>query len=87
MATNKPPVDNVRKGGVRKRSQPRTKDNRLQIMLNHEELEAIDNWRFKMRMPNRAAAVRELINRGLRADGFDSADGRKSSDYGVLNRH
>jgi metal-responsive CopG/Arc/MetJ family transcriptional regulator len=40
---------------------------RFQIMLSTEELSAIDDFRFKNRMPNRASAVRELIRRGLAA--------------------
>jgi hypothetical protein len=38
---------------------------RLQVMLNKSELEAIDDWRFKQRMPSRAEAFRELLRRGL----------------------
>lgn len=58
---------------------------RLQIMLTHEELEALDNWRFARRMPSRAAAVRELLKRGLSAEGFMRAEqGKSSSDYGML---
>ena len=57
---------------------------RLQIMLTPEELEALDNWRFQKRMPSRAAAVRELLKRGLAAEGFDMAEGgSKSQDFGV----
>ena len=57
---------------------------RLQIMLTKEELEALDNWRFARRMPSRAAAIRELLKRGLAAEGFDLADGgSKSGDFGV----
>ena len=57
---------------------------RLQIMLTAEELEALDNWRFSRRMPSRASAVRELLKRGLVAEGFDLADGgSKSRDFGV----
>lgn len=56
---------------------------RLQIMLTAEELEVLDNWRFQRRMPSRAAAVRELLKRGLMADGFDAADSRPSRDWGV----
>lgn len=59
---------------------------RLQIMLNPQELEIIDTWRFKMRMPSRAAAIRELIRRGLDAEGFGAAErGAKSRDFGVSN--
>jgi hypothetical protein len=57
---------------------------RLQIMLTKEELEALDNWRFGKRMPSRAAAVRELLKRGLVAEGFDMVEvGSKSQDFGV----
>jgi hypothetical protein len=57
---------------------------RLQIMLREEELRAVDSWRFAKRMPSRAAAVRELLKRGLAAEGFlEAKDGSKSSDYGV----
>ena len=57
---------------------------RLQIMLTKEELEALDNWRFGKRMPSRAAAVRELLKRGLVAEGFDLVErGSKSEDFGV----
>jgi hypothetical protein len=58
---------------------------RLQIMLTDEELAALDNWRFDKRMPSRAAAIRELLKRGLNAEGFDTATGgTKSKDYGVI---
>ena len=58
---------------------------RLQIMLTSEELKAVDNWRFSRRMPSRASAIRELLNRGLLAEGFTSAlDGSKSKDFSVL---
>ena len=57
---------------------------RLQIMLTKEEVEALDNWRFSKRMPSRAAAVRELLKRGLTAEGFNLAEtGSKSGDFGV----
>ena len=57
---------------------------RLQVMLTPEELSALDDFRFKKRMPSRAAAVRELLKRGLSAEGFaTAAAGAKSSDYGV----
>lgn len=58
---------------------------RLQIMLSGDELEAVENWRFDKRMPSRAAAVRELLRRGLAAEGFlTAAMGRKSQDFGVV---
>src|SRR5258708_16714454 len=58
---------------------------RLQIMLSPEELSVIDDFRFRHRMPTRAAAVRELLKMGLAALATDGA-GMKSSSYGVVNR-
>ncbi|MGE3831898.1 MAG: hypothetical protein AB7F76_12960 [Parvibaculaceae bacterium] len=59
---------------------------RLQIMLDDKELEAVEAWRFKKRMPSRAAAVRELLRRGLAAEGFDTAQtGHRSSEFGVVS--
>lgn len=63
------------------------REQRLQIMLTEEELCAIDDWRFTRRMPTRAAAVRELLKRGLAAEGFDSASaGERSQDFGVVSK-
>lgn len=60
---------------------------RLQIMLSADELAALENWRFEKRMPSRAAAVRELLRRGLASDGFLKADaGSKSQDFGVVDQ-
>jgi hypothetical protein len=61
------------------------REQRLQIMLTEEELAAIDDWRFSRRMPTRASAVRELLKRGLAAEGFKSAvAGEKSESFGVV---
>jgi len=63
-----------------------TRGERLQIMLTKEEIEALDTWRFQKRMPSRAAAIRELLKRGLAAEGFDQAlSGSRSQDYGVTD--
>jgi len=60
---------------------------RLQIMLSGEELKVLDDFRFKIRMPSRAAAVRELLKRGLTAEGFQiAAFGVKSEEFGVLGK-
>ena len=65
----------------------RLRAERLQIMLDPEELVAVDDFRFKRRMPSRAAAVRELLKRGLAAEGFlSAATGTKSSDFGVIGK-
>lgn len=59
---------------------------RLQIMLTRNELRAIDTWRFAKRMPSRASAIRELLKRGLAAEGFaEVADGQKSKDFSVVS--
>jgi hypothetical protein len=64
----------------------RSREERLQIMLSPNERKAIDDWRFHARMPSRAAAIRELLRRGLLAEGFEFADDEsKSGDFGVLN--
>jgi hypothetical protein len=59
---------------------------RLQVMLSPEELSALDDFRFKHRMPTRAAAIRELLKLGLSVVVVDGASGVKSSDYGVFSR-
>ena len=61
-----------------------TRGERLQVMLTPEELTVLDDFRFRTRMPSRAAAVRELLKRGLAAEGYSIANSRtKSTDYGV----
>ncbi|WOH50846.1 hypothetical protein [Bradyrhizobium sp. sBnM-33] len=62
------------------------RDERLQVMLSPEELTAIDDFRFKHRMPTRAAAVRELLKLGLTAVATDGGGRMKSSNYGVFRR-
>jgi hypothetical protein len=63
----------------------RDRGERLQIMLSDDELAALDDWRFAMRMPSRAAAIRELLRLGLADIGLRKASvGRKSKDFGVM---
>ena len=60
---------------------------RLQIMLSGEELTVLDDFRFRKRMPSRAAAIRELLKRGLAAEGFQAAAfGAKSEEFSVLGK-
>ncbi|MCC4239103.1 MULTISPECIES: hypothetical protein [Thalassospira] len=58
---------------------------KLQIMLDDEELKVIDDWRFDHRMPTRAAAIRELIRRGLIAEDVEEPDteGKSTTDFRV----
>jgi hypothetical protein len=37
----------------------------LQVLVTTEELALIEDFRFRVRLPTRAAAVRELLRRGL----------------------
>jgi hypothetical protein len=65
----------------------RERAERLQIMLSPEEVTILDDFRFRKRMPSRAAAVRELLKRGLTAEGFtEAAFGAKSSEFGVTGK-
>ena len=59
---------------------------RLQVMLSPEELTALDDFRFRHRMPTRAAAVREVLKLGLASVGVDAKAGVKSSNYGLFGR-
>jgi hypothetical protein len=65
----------------------RLRGQRLQIMLSGDELDLLDDFRFRKRMPSRASAIRELLKRGLAAEGFAiAALGAKSSEYGVSGK-
>jgi len=56
-------------------------------MLSGNELTVLDDFRFKKRMPSRAAAIRELLKRGLAAEGFEAAAfGTKSEEFGVTGK-
>ncbi|MCB9948316.1 MAG: hypothetical protein H6842_10865 [Rhodospirillaceae bacterium] len=59
---------------------------KLQLMLDDEELRLIDDWRFSHRMPTRAAAIRELLRRGLTTREFDvpDAEGKSTTDFRVI---
>ncbi len=58
---------------------------RLQIMLDEDELTAIDDWRFKQRMPSRASAIRELLRiaLGIKTNG-PAHPLMRSHDFGVV---
>lgn len=62
----------------------RERGERLQVMLSREELTALDDFRFKNRMPSRASAIREVLRRGLGVAGTKALAGNKSGDFGVL---
>jgi metal-responsive CopG/Arc/MetJ family transcriptional regulator len=55
-------------------------------MLDEKELEAIEEWRFSMRLPSRSAAIRQLLRIGLEThEKAEQADLQaKSTDFTVL---
>jgi hypothetical protein len=57
---------------------------RMQIMLRADELSVIDDFRFANRMPSRAAAVRELLRRGIAAAGYSIDHDANDQDFGVI---
>ena len=59
---------------------------RIQMMLSPAELAAIDNFRFGHRMPSRAAALREILRRGLSVAEKVPIEGAHSADFGVLKQ-
>lgn len=65
----------------------RKRTDRIQLMLDDDELEAIDGWRFDNRLPSRAAAIRELIKRGLSNRDLEPPDTKdaKTTDFSVLS--
>ncbi|PJK31417.1 hypothetical protein CVT23_01705 [Minwuia thermotolerans] len=57
-------------------------------MLDDHELETVDDWRFRNRMPTRAAAIRELIRRGLEVrdeELGETGEERASSEFRVVD--
>ncbi|MEL4069939.1 hypothetical protein WKW50_07300 [Ochrobactrum sp. GPK 3] len=48
------------------------KDVRLPFMVTASEAKAIDEWRYKNKIPSRAEAMRLLINRGLAFGVFET---------------
>ena len=54
---------------------PPKRTEKVQVMLDDGELRAIDDWRFENRIPTRAAAIRELLRRGLLNKQFESPRG------------
>jgi metal-responsive CopG/Arc/MetJ family transcriptional regulator len=62
-----------------------SRETRLQIMLDQDELAAIDDWRFQQRMPSRASAIRELLRIALQIKRSGTADpSMRSQDFGIV---
>jgi hypothetical protein len=61
-----------RKDGKRlKTSTERERTARLQVIVPTDEVAAADEFQYRARMPSRAAAVRELVRRGLASSETD----------------
>jgi hypothetical protein len=56
-------------------------------MLSEDELELVDDWRFMNRMPTRAAAFRELLERGMAGEHEEKPLPQLSKNISVLTRH
>ena len=63
-----------------------SKSERFQIILTRDELAALDDWRYANRMPTRAAAIRELLRRGMevRVDYTGTMTIRRSRDVRLV---
>jgi CheY-like chemotaxis protein len=64
------------------------RNERIQILLNDEELEAVDEWRFDNRMPSRSAAVRALMHLALKGRGKKAVKPQgaiSSRDVGIID--
>jgi hypothetical protein len=65
---------------------PQKRIDKLQIMLTDDELEAIEDFRFKFRLPSRSDAVRELIRRGLVSEKeFPLPEAGTAGSFGILD--
>jgi hypothetical protein len=53
-------------------------------MLTDQELRVLDGFRFEYRMPSRAAAIRELLKRGLATGGDSAPEGVRSIHFSVI---
>ncbi|HMN37415.1 MAG TPA: hypothetical protein PKD49_06850 [Hyphomicrobium sp.] len=64
-----------------------SRETRIQLMLDEQELAAIDDWRFEQRMPSRSAAIRQLIQIGLRTQSTLLGNrSKRSRDFGVFSK-
>ena len=58
---------------------------KVQLLLTEDEMRVLDDWRFDCRMPTRAAAVRELLRRGLLTKEGEAPEG-DLADAGNKNK-
>jgi metal-responsive CopG/Arc/MetJ family transcriptional regulator len=51
---------------------------RLVVEVERKMLEAIEEFRFRKRLASRSAAIRELLKRGMQAQGQTEAEGKRN---------
>jgi hypothetical protein len=59
---------------------------RMQFMLSAQELDALNEFRFKHRLPSLAAAIREALRRGMGVSEKLVVGGSQSADFGLLQQ-
>ena len=59
---------------------------RMQFMLSAHELDALNEFRFKHRLPSLAAAIREALRRGIGVSEKLVVGGSQSADFGLLRQ-
>jgi hypothetical protein len=64
----------------------RDRHERMQFMLTSQELDALNEFRFKHRLPSLAAAIREALRRGLGVSEKLTVGGSQSGDFGLLTQ-
>lgn len=64
----------------------RERHERMQFMLSSQELEALESFRFRHRLPSRAAAIREALRRGLGVSEKLIVGSSQSADFGLLQQ-
>jgi hypothetical protein len=54
-------------------AEQKERTHRLQVHVSQDDQRAIEDFRFRERLPSRSAAVRELLRRGLVNDDSEEA--------------
>jgi len=59
----------------------RKRRKRIQVIVPRDELLAVEAFRFQSRMPSRAAAVRELLRRGMASTGSEDWRAKREASW------
>jgi len=80
------PADSIKDAPRMARTPKAKRTERLQIMHADVELQAVDDWRYDNRIPTRAAAIRELLRRGMVAENLAPPEpNAESGEYSVVD--